>query len=193
MSDYLFLFICNCRPRPLHIFNYEKEMNKDDILSDLIAQSSVEPALGRDILEATQWNLTDALTALSAFNVTHEEPSEAELHAEELAALERYSREHKEKQVKNDSVEKTSNTNSPKLRGMSTISPNVVHYFHKQAKMRAPKGSDKDDELIDETFFHHSFMLPDFSSYSEEFQHFLKTDLIESSHLVNLEKSGVLL
>ena len=167
-------------------------MNKDNILSELIAQSSVEPALGRDILEATEWNLTDALAALNAFNVTHEEPSEAELHAEELAALERYSREHKYKE-KQDSVEKTSGTNSSKLRGMSFISPNVVHYFHKQAKMRAPKGSDKDDELIDETFFHHSFMLPDFSSYSEEFQHFLRADLIESSHLVNLEKSGVLL
>lgn len=165
-------------------------MNKDDLLTELIAQSSVEPALGRDILEATQWNLTDALAALSAFNVTHEAPSEADLHAEECEALERYSREHKEKQVKN---EKEKSLDSSKLRGMSFISPNVINYFHKQAKMKRPEGSNKDEELIDEKFFHHSFMLPDFSSYEEEFQHFLKSNLIESSHLVNLEKSGMLM
>lgn len=164
-------------------------MNKDDILTELIAQSSVEPALGRDILEATNWNLTDALTALSAFNVTHEEPSEADLHAEECAALERYSREHREKKAKNANTKKENNSQSS--RGMAFVSKNVVHYFHKQAKMKAPRGSDKDEDLIDETFFRHSFMLPQFSSYDEEFQHFLKADLIESCHLVNLEKSGV--
>ena len=165
-------------------------MNKDDILTELIAQSSVDPALGQDILEATQWNLTEALATLNAFNVTHEEPSEADLYAEECAALERYSREHKEKQVKDVSTEKTSSKNLSKLRAMSFISPNVVHYFHKQAKMKAPKGNE-DEELIDENFFRHSFMLPDFSTYTEEFQHFLKTNLIESSHLVNLQKSGM--
>lgn len=165
-------------------------MNRDDILTELVAQTSVEPALGRDILEATQWNLADALAALSGFNVTHEEPSEADLYAEECAALERYSKEHKEKQAKNESAEKANDVKSPKLRGMSFISPNVVKYFHKQAKMKAPRGSSEDEELIDETFFHHSFMLPDFSSYAEDFQRFLMSDLIESSHLVNLEKSG---
>jgi len=165
-------------------------MNKDDILSELIAQSCVDPALGQDILEATQWNLTDALAALSAFNVTHEQPSDAELHAEQCAALERYSREHKEK-MKNENGEKENNVKSSKLRGMSFISPNVKTYFHKQAKMKVPQGSDKDVDLIDEKFFHHSFMLPDFSSYNEEFKQFLKAGLIESSHLVNLEKSGV--
>ena len=166
-------------------------MNKDDILTELVAQSSIDPALGRDILEATQWNLANALEALSAFNVTHEEPSEADLHDEECAALERYSREHREKQAKNENVQKENDPKSSKLRGMSFISPNVVKYFHKQAKMRAPQGSDKlDEELIDEKFFHHSFMLPDFSSYVEDFQQFLKSNLIESSHLVNLEKSG---
>lgn len=166
-------------------------MNKDDILTELIAQSSVEPALGRDILEATQWNLIDALAALSGFNVTHEQPSDAELRAEECAALEHYSREHREKKMKNENVENENNIKSSKLRGMSYISPNVVSYFHKQAKMKAPQGSGKDADLIDEKFFHHSFMLPDFSSYTEEFQQFLKADLIESSHLLNLEKSGV--
>lgn len=166
-------------------------MDKDKILSELIAQSSVEPALGQDILEATQWNLSDALAALSAFNVIHEEPSEADLHAEECAALERYSKEHEEKKMKNENIKKENSVNASKLRGMSFVSPNVVSYFHKQAKMKTPQGSNKDDELIDEKFFHHSFMLPDFSSYPEEFQHFLKTNLIESSHLVNLEKSGM--
>ena len=57
--------------------------------------------------------------------------------------------------------------------------------------MKAPQRSDKDEDLIDETFFHHSFMLPDFSAYDEDFKHFLKANLIESSHLVNLEKSGM--
>jgi len=160
-------------------------MNSDDILTELIAQTSVDPALGRDILEATQWNLAEAVATLNGFNAT--EPSEAELHAEEVAALERYSREHEEKKKKDG---QTKSSESSKSRGMSFVSPNVVSYFHKNAKMRTPQASKEDEQLIDEDFFHHSFMLPDFSSYPEDFRQYLWQQLVETTHLINLEKSG---
>ena len=160
-------------------------MNSDDILTELIAQTSVDPALGRDILEATQWNLSEAIATLNAFTVT--EPSEAELHAEEVAALERYSKENEEKKKKDG---QTKSSQSSNLRGMSFVSPNVVSYFHKTAKMKTPQESKEDEELIDEDFFHHSFMLPDFSSYPEDFRQYLWQHLVETTHLVNLEKSG---
>jgi len=159
-------------------------MNSDDILSELIAQTSVDPALGRDILEATQWNLPEAIATLNGFNVT--EPSEADLHAEEVAALERYSRENERK--KKDG--QTKGSQSSKLRGMSFVSPNVISYFHKTAKMKTPQESKENEELIDEDFFRHSFMLPDFSSYPEDFRQYLWQQLVETTHLMNLEKSG---
>lgn len=43
---------------------------------------------------------------------------------------------------------------------------------------------------IDEKFFHHSFVYPDFSSESQELQQYIAKDLLEVSHKRALEHSG---
>lgn len=44
--------------------------------------------------------------------------------------------------------------------------------------------------IIDEKFFHHSFVYPDFSTEVAELQEYIAKDLLEMSHKRALEKSG---
>lgn len=44
--------------------------------------------------------------------------------------------------------------------------------------------------IIDEKFFRHSFVYPDFSSEEETLQEYIATDLLEISHKKALERSG---
>ena len=43
---------------------------------------------------------------------------------------------------------------------------------------------------IDEQFFHHSFVYPDFSAEQKDLQEFIAADLLEVSHKRALERSG---
>ena len=43
---------------------------------------------------------------------------------------------------------------------------------------------------IDEQFFHHSFVYPDFSAEPKDLQEFIAADLLEVSHKRALERSG---
>ena len=44
--------------------------------------------------------------------------------------------------------------------------------------------------IIDEQFFHHSFVYPDFSTEDAELQEYIAKDLLEISHKRALERSG---
>ena len=48
----------------------------DDILTQFVARTKVDPALAQDLLEATGWDLNLALAAYEGFNVTYEPPQE---------------------------------------------------------------------------------------------------------------------
>ena len=74
-------------------------------------------------------------------------------------------------------------------RGLSFLAENVVDKFH-QVAVSKYRVSSQEQTVIDEQFFRHSFVYPDFSSLEQELQEFIASDLIDVSIKNSLERNG---
>ena len=76
-------------------------------------------------------------------------------------------------------------------RGLSFLADDIVDRFHKVAVSKH-RVSSQEQTVIDDQFFRHSFVYPDFSSLEGELQEFIAGDLIDVSLKGSLEKSSEL-
>ena len=74
-------------------------------------------------------------------------------------------------------------------RGLSFLADDIVDRFHKVAVSKY-RVSSQEQTVIDDQFFRHSFVYPDFSSLEGELQEFIAGDLIDVSLKGSLEKSS---
>ena len=65
-----------------------------------------------------------------------------------------------------------------------------THRFAKAAVSKQ-RVSAEEQLTINDQFFRHSFIYPDFSAETEELQEFIAKDLIEATHKKTLERSGM--
>ena len=77
-------------------------------------------------------------------------------------------------------------------RGLSFLADDIVDRFHKVA-ISKHRVSQEEQTVIDDHFFRHSFVYPDFSSLDTGLQEFIAADLMDISLRASLEKSGELL
>lgn len=175
----------------------------DEILTAFIDQTRVEPALAHDLLEATGWDLDTALAAYQGLQDTRAvQPEEEDFVFDTSLLLPDFPRETElpdgeEKPVeeaKEDENEHPGELDGRKLRrkrakGLSFTAEEVLDKFKKVAVLKQ-RVSHEEQLTIDDQFFRHSFIYPDFSSEPEALQQFIASDLIETSHKNHLEKSG---
>ena len=74
-------------------------------------------------------------------------------------------------------------------RGLSFLAEDVVDKFHKVAVSKY-RVSSQEQTVIDDQFFRHSFMYPDFSALAQDLQEFIASDLLDVSIKTSLEKSS---
>ena len=74
-------------------------------------------------------------------------------------------------------------------RGLSFLADDIVDRFHKVAVSKH-RVSSQEQTVIDDQFFRHSFVYPDFSSLNEGLQEFIAADLIDISLRNSLEKNS---
>ena len=74
-------------------------------------------------------------------------------------------------------------------RGLSFLAEDVVDRFH-QVAISKYRVSSQEQTVIDDQFFRHSFIYPDFSSQPEDLQRFIASDLIDVSIKVSLERNS---
>jgi len=60
-----------------------------------------------------------------------------------------------------------------------------------KAAVSKQRVSAEEQLMINDQFFRHSFVYPDFSTETEELQEFIANDLLEGTHKKALERSGV--
>ena len=74
-------------------------------------------------------------------------------------------------------------------RGLSFLADDIVDRFHKVA-ISKHRVSQEEQTVIDDQFFRHSFVYPDFSSLDSGLQEFIAADLIDISLRTSLEKTS---
>ena len=74
-------------------------------------------------------------------------------------------------------------------RGLSFLAEDVVDKFHKVAVSKY-RVSSQEQTVIDDQFFRHSFVYPDFSCEPQDLQEFIASDLIDVSVKTSLEKNS---
>lgn len=74
-------------------------------------------------------------------------------------------------------------------RGLSFLADDVVDRFHKVAVSRH-RVSQEEQTVIDDQFFRHSFVYPDFTSLEQGIQEFIAADLIDVSLRRSLETTS---
>ena len=74
-------------------------------------------------------------------------------------------------------------------RGLSFLADDIVDRFHKVAVSKY-RVSSQEQTVIEDQFFRHSFVYPDFSSLESELQEFVAADLIDVSLRISLENSS---
>lgn len=133
----------------------------DETLSKFVHRTGAEPALARDLLEISKWDLDQALQTFEALALGSTDSS------------------HKE--------------NGPKSgkagRGLSMVNSDIVFEARHRVMEDNVPGTNERHERFEE-MPNHTFVLPDLSSFSQEFSEFLRSDLIETSTLVSLEQAG---
>lgn len=76
-----------------------------------------------------------------------------------------------------------------RARGLSFVAKDVVDNFRKVAVSKE-RVNLEEQVMIDDQFFRHSFVYPDFSLEPEDLQEFIVADLVDLSHRNALERSG---
>ena len=138
----------------------------DDTLSNFIEKTGTDPSLARDLLESTNWNVEEALSAFETLSLGSSASSHNEV----------------PKRVKPFHSGKAG-------RGLSMVNADIVgEARHKVIEDKIP-GTDERYEGF-EGMSDFTFVLPDLSNYSEDLSDFLRRDLIETSVLVALEQAG---
>ena len=74
-------------------------------------------------------------------------------------------------------------------RGLSFLADDIVDRFHKVAVSKH-RVSQEEQTVIDDQFFRHSFVYPDFTSLDSGLQEFIAADLIDISLRNSLEKTS---
>ena len=82
-----------------------------------------------------------------------------------------------------------SKQDSRAARGLSFLADDIVDRFHKVA-ISKHRVSQEEQTVIDDQFFRHSFVYPDFSSLDSGLQEFIAADLIDISLRTSLEKTS---
>lgn len=138
----------------------------DDTLSQFIAQTGTDPSLARDLLESTNWNVDEALSAFEALSLgCSTTPSEG--HCGD-----------------NNQI-----TSGKAKRGLSMVNADIVgEARYKVMEDKVPGTNERYERFGEMSDF--TFVLPDLNNFPEELSEFLRTDLIETSALVALEQAG---
>ena len=142
----------------------------DDTLSQFIAQTGIDPSLARDLLESTNWNVDEALSAFEALSLGSSASCT---------------------QSKGHCGDDSHIASGKGKRGLSMVNADIVgEARHKVIEDKVP-GTDERYERFEE-MSDFTFVLPDLSNFPEELSDFLRRDLIETSALVALEQAGKL-
>lgn len=140
----------------------------DDTLSQFIAQTGIDPSLARDLLESTNWNVDEALSAFEALSLGSSASCT---------------------QSKGQCGDDSHIASGKGKRGLSMVNADIVgEARHKVIEDKVP-GTDERYERFEE-MSDFTFVLPDLSNFPEELSDFLRRDLIETSALVALEQAG---
>lgn len=180
----------------------------DSILTEFIQRTKADPALAQDLLEATEWNLDMAETAYNSLQETRAvEPQEYVYDPKDFdsirtipeATTEDYDMlDSDPAQMGNPNVDVNEANRRAILkrkkhkrsRGLSfQEADEVIDKFNKVAVVKQ-RVSTKEQIIIDDKFFNHSFVYPDLSSEEVELQEYIAKDLLEISHKRALERSG---
>ena len=159
-------------------------MDRDDILSKFIDHTHVEPSLASDLLDATEWDLTQALTTFEGMKDIYvcTEVIEQEPVTPPTTPL----------SPGNVGVGVVKGRGSrTKRRGLAAVGEEATRDFYKAATSMSA-GKSGQQVTFEEQFFAHSFRCLDFGQFEEEFQEFLADDIVEKSHKYALEKAGLL-
>ena len=142
----------------------------DDTLSQFIAQTGIDPSLARDLLESTNWNVDEALSAFEALSLGSSASCT---------------------QSKGQCGDDSHIASGKGKRGLSMVNADIVgEARHKVIEDKVP-GTDQRYERFEE-MSDFTFVLPNLSNFPEELSDFLRRDLIETSALVALEQAGKL-
>lgn len=133
----------------------------DETLSQFVDKTGCDPSFARDLLEGKEWNFDEALKAFEEFSLG----------------------------ASNETSPQERKTMTKPQRGISVVNSDIVQKARSKVLHRDSHVTDNQNEGFEE-MARFTFVLPDLSSYPEDFADFLREDLIETSALIALEQSG---
>ena len=165
---------------------------RDSILTKFIGHTHVDPSLASALLDATGWDLVQALATYERMKDIYvctgtcgwlvgkvcatPPPPLTDAHEQEPAAP-------GPKDAKEGGTR--GRGSRTKRRGLAAVGEEAMKEFYKGATSVSER-----QITIEEQFFTHSFHCLDFTQFEDGFQKFLVDDIIEKSHKDVLEKAG---
>ena len=165
---------------------------EDQILSELITRTRADPSLARDLLQNVDWDVDRAADAFARLNLR----SAASSSRNDPDSQPKASLVHRSvSQRTTTSVPADAEPRKSLHRGLSFGNSELVRKLRDGVRsdvdaVRRRRRQGDDARAKSPTAADHSFVLPDFSRHSDDFQVFLRKDLVDTATQCALENSG---